>query len=89
MHLAGKAASKYKERPYGMTLFKNATGRVCDGRVLIDFYGEYIAPLNHFLLILKKVIYPSSILKSNQHPNFRLTNLFSEVCIKKPPLIIQ
>ncbi|RLN23613.1 uncharacterized protein C2845_PM07G16550 [Panicum miliaceum] len=40
VHLGGKAASKYKERPYGMTFFKNATGRVCDGRVLFDFYAE-------------------------------------------------
>jgi hypothetical protein len=29
------------ELPYGMTYFKRPTGRVCDGRVLIDFYGEY------------------------------------------------
>ncbi|KAG2590331.1 hypothetical protein PVAP13_5NG275620 [Panicum virgatum] len=43
VHLAGKAASKYKEPPYGMTFFKNATGRICDGRVLIDFYGAQAA----------------------------------------------
>ncbi|CAL4975147.1 unnamed protein product [Urochloa decumbens] len=40
VHLIGKAKSKYTELPYGMTFFKNATGRVCDGRVLIDFYAE-------------------------------------------------
>ncbi|KAJ1254947.1 hypothetical protein BS78_K305300 [Paspalum vaginatum] len=38
---AGKAASsKFKEAPYGMTFFRHPTGRICDGRVLIDFYAE-------------------------------------------------
>lgn len=40
VHLFGNGSSKYKEDPYGMTFFKHATGRMCDGRVLIDFYGE-------------------------------------------------
>jgi hypothetical protein len=31
-----------KELPYGMTYFNRSTGRVCDGRVIIDFYGEYV-----------------------------------------------
>ena len=42
VHLIGKNASKYKEAPYGNTFFRHATGRMSDGRVLIDFYGAYI-----------------------------------------------
>lgn len=41
VHLIGKAPSKYKEAPYGKTFFRHATGRISDGRVLIDFYGAY------------------------------------------------
>ncbi|KAL5681415.1 hypothetical protein ACJX0J_007800, partial [Zea mays] len=40
VHLIGKAPSKYKEAPYGKTFFRHATGRISDGRVLIDFYAE-------------------------------------------------
>ncbi|KAL5681423.1 hypothetical protein ACJX0J_007808, partial [Zea mays] len=40
IHLIGKAPSKYKEAPYGKTFFRHATGRISDGRVLIDFYAE-------------------------------------------------
>ncbi|TVU45046.1 hypothetical protein EJB05_04516, partial [Eragrostis curvula] len=40
VHLVGNSSSKYKEAPYGMTFFKHATGRMCDGRVLIDFYAQ-------------------------------------------------
>jgi hypothetical protein len=29
------------EYPFGMTYFHHPTGRISDGRVLIDFYGEY------------------------------------------------
>lgn len=40
VHLVANSSSrKYKEPPYGMTFFKQATGRMCDGRVLIDLYG--------------------------------------------------
>jgi len=50
IHLIGKAPSKYKEAPYGKTFFRHATGRISDGRVLIDFYGAYfsISLLNSF-----------------------------------------
>ncbi|CAO2204102.1 unnamed protein product [Urochloa humidicola] len=40
VHLIGKAKSMYTEPPYGMAFFKHATGRACDGRVLIDFYAQ-------------------------------------------------
>ncbi|XP_072150108.1 GDSL esterase/lipase At1g28600 [Setaria viridis] len=39
VHLSRNGSSPYKELPYGMTFFKNATGPICDGRVLVDFYG--------------------------------------------------
>ncbi|KAL5674192.1 hypothetical protein ACJX0J_018498, partial [Zea mays] len=29
-----------KELPYGITYFNRSTGRVCDGRVIIDFYAQ-------------------------------------------------
>ncbi|WVZ69464.1 hypothetical protein U9M48_018240 [Paspalum notatum var. saurae] len=28
------------EPPFGMTFFKHPTGRICDGRVIIDFYAQ-------------------------------------------------
>ena len=44
----GNGQSALKELPYGMTFFKHPSGRVCDGRVIVDFYGEppYIAVIN-------------------------------------------
>jgi hypothetical protein len=42
MQSIGHNPSPIKEPPYGMTFFHHPTGRICDGRVLIDFYGEYI-----------------------------------------------
>jgi hypothetical protein len=53
VHLAGNAASKYNKPPYGMTFFKHATGRICDGRVLIDFYCEYIVTLIYFEEVIR------------------------------------
>lgn len=41
VHMLDNDQSRYNEFPYGMTFFKNATGRFCDGRVLVDFYGEH------------------------------------------------
>jgi hypothetical protein len=37
------ATGPLMEFPFGMTYFKRPTGRICDGRVLVDFYGEYHA----------------------------------------------
>ncbi|KAG2590494.1 hypothetical protein PVAP13_5NG405500 [Panicum virgatum] len=40
IHMSGNGSSRYKELPYGMTFFKNAIGRICDGHVLVDFYAQ-------------------------------------------------
>ncbi|KAF8675871.1 hypothetical protein HU200_047364 [Digitaria exilis] len=40
VHTLDNDQSRYNEFPYGMTFFKNATGRFCDGRVLVDFYAQ-------------------------------------------------
>ena len=40
LSLIGNGQSALKEPPCGMTFFHHPTGRVCDGRVLVDFYGE-------------------------------------------------
>ncbi|KAM0898798.1 hypothetical protein ACQ4PT_021712 [Festuca glaucescens] len=36
----GNGQSPLKELPFGMTFFKRPSGRICDGRVLVDFYAE-------------------------------------------------
>lgn len=41
-YLTGNNPSQYKELPYGMTYFNRPTGRISDGRVLLDFYGEWV-----------------------------------------------
>lgn len=38
-----------------MTYFNHPTGRICDGRVLVDFYGEYIHH-DHICTTLNKVL---------------------------------
>ncbi|XP_051220548.1 GDSL esterase/lipase At1g28590-like [Lolium perenne] len=40
LQMIGHNPSPIKEPPYGMTFFHHPTGRICDGRVLIDFYAE-------------------------------------------------
>ncbi|PWZ57624.1 GDSL esterase/lipase [Zea mays] len=52
IHLIGKTPSKYKEAPYGKTFFRHATGRISDGRVLIDFYAAKKQFLSDSLVIM-------------------------------------
>ncbi|CAM0881905.1 unnamed protein product [Alopecurus aequalis] len=40
VHSIGHNPSPIKEPPFGMTFFHHPTGRICDGRVIIDFYAE-------------------------------------------------
>ncbi|KAF7022988.1 hypothetical protein CFC21_035606 [Triticum aestivum] len=40
VYSTGSAPNALKEFPYGMTFFHHPTGRVCDGRVLLDFYAQ-------------------------------------------------
>ncbi|KAM3240302.1 hypothetical protein ACQJBY_053781 [Aegilops geniculata] len=40
LYSVGNRASPIKELPYGMTFFKHPTGRITDGRVVVDFYAE-------------------------------------------------
>lgn len=44
VHIAGDHPCPFKEPPFGMTYFKHPSGRISDGRVVIDFYGEFIGP---------------------------------------------
>ncbi|KAJ1284550.1 hypothetical protein BS78_03G212800 [Paspalum vaginatum] len=39
-HMAGNGPCQYKEFPFGMTFFRHPTGRISDGRVLVDFYAQ-------------------------------------------------
>uniref|UniRef100_A0A0E0JLT2 GDSL esterase/lipase n=1 Tax=Oryza punctata TaxID=4537 RepID=A0A0E0JLT2_ORYPU len=40
VYLTGNGPSQFKELPYGMTYFNRPSGRICDGRVLVDFYAQ-------------------------------------------------
>ncbi|CAL4983021.1 unnamed protein product [Urochloa decumbens] len=44
------------EFPFGMNYFHRPTGRICDGHVLVDFYGEYPSHAEH--TIAQFVAYP-------------------------------
>ncbi|XP_062185494.1 GDSL esterase/lipase At1g28600-like [Phragmites australis] len=39
-HITGNDPSAIKELPYGMTYFNHPTGRISDGRVIVDFYAQ-------------------------------------------------
>ncbi|XP_014755903.1 GDSL esterase/lipase At1g28600 [Brachypodium distachyon] len=39
-YFIGNGPSRFKELPFGMTFFHRATGRISDGRVLVDFYAQ-------------------------------------------------
>ncbi|TVU35786.1 hypothetical protein EJB05_17689, partial [Eragrostis curvula] len=39
-YTTGNSSTPVKEPPYGMTYFHHPTGRVSDGRVLVDFYAQ-------------------------------------------------
>uniref|UniRef100_A0ACD5YNZ3 Uncharacterized protein n=1 Tax=Avena sativa TaxID=4498 RepID=A0ACD5YNZ3_AVESA len=40
VYSTGNGPSALKELPFGMTFFNKPSGRICDGRVLVDFYAE-------------------------------------------------
>ncbi|KAI4977792.1 hypothetical protein ZWY2020_014346 [Hordeum vulgare] len=40
VYTIGNGPSPLKELPFGMTFFKRPSGRVSDGRVVVDFYAE-------------------------------------------------
>ncbi|GJN18216.1 hypothetical protein PR202_gb05356 [Eleusine coracana subsp. coracana] len=40
VHAIGNGPSSYKEFPFGMTFFHHPTGRISDGRILVDFYAQ-------------------------------------------------
>uniref|UniRef100_A0A0D9V3K4 GDSL esterase/lipase n=1 Tax=Leersia perrieri TaxID=77586 RepID=A0A0D9V3K4_9ORYZ len=40
VYIVGSGQSEYKELPYGMTYFNRPTGRISDGRVIVDFYAQ-------------------------------------------------
>ena len=44
VYTIGNGPSPLKELPFGMTFFKHPNGRVTDGRVVVDFYGEPPSP---------------------------------------------
>ncbi|KAF8695854.1 hypothetical protein HU200_036729 [Digitaria exilis] len=43
------------EFPFGMTYFKRPTGRVCDGRVIVDFYDAKRQVLSESLIVLGEI----------------------------------
>jgi hypothetical protein len=52
------------EYPFGMTYFHHPTGRISDGRVLVDFYGEYTPTTISLCKCIhdeRNVCYPHSI----------------------------
>lgn len=51
------AAFPAQSRPFGMTYFKKPTGRATDGRLIVDFLGNYILHICMHIFYFLGIIY--------------------------------